>query len=280
MNPHFTQKSFNDVVFDQRHKHYGAYVLRSRYNELILRAFFWLMGSILLLGFAPSALRMLGFLADGRKIEVKEKNPEPWDTTIVVIPPAPPTPPSPPSPSNVAAATLSDAEPQIRAVDTVRPKPEEPIEKPKIDDGIITVRNNLNTDGSGVTPTDGPGTGGSVIGSTLVAGVDTSGEQRVAQVEPKFPKGNDRIQPWIVANISHSQIDRMELSGGTIYVSFVVERDGSVSNVSILKGLESVIDKEAIRLIKSMPKWEPGRNSDVPVRVRLNLPIKIHRDVD
>jgi protein TonB len=60
---------------------------------------------------------------------------------------------------------------------------------------------------------------------------------------------------------------------GKVFVTFVVEIDGSISNVRVLRGIGSGCDDEAVRVVKSMPKWIPGKQRGVPVRVQFNLPI-------
>ena len=60
---------------------------------------------------------------------------------------------------------------------------------------------------------------------------------------------------------------------GTVYVSFIVEKDGSVSNVNILKGIGGECDEEALRVVKEMPRWTPGLYKGKPARVLFNMPI-------
>ena len=60
---------------------------------------------------------------------------------------------------------------------------------------------------------------------------------------------------------------------GKVFLSFVVEKDGSVTDVSLLRGIGGGCDEEAIRVVKNMPKWIPGKQRNIPVRVRFNLPV-------
>ena len=60
---------------------------------------------------------------------------------------------------------------------------------------------------------------------------------------------------------------------GRVTVSFIVEKDGRVSNVRLLRSVQPLLDKEAVRVVKSMPKWSPGKQNGKPVRVRFNLPV-------
>jgi protein TonB len=61
---------------------------------------------------------------------------------------------------------------------------------------------------------------------------------------------------------------------GTVVVGFVVERDGSISNVNVLRSPDPSLSKEAVRVVKSMPKWNPGMQNGSPVRVKYNVPVK------
>jgi protein TonB len=60
---------------------------------------------------------------------------------------------------------------------------------------------------------------------------------------------------------------------GKVFVSFVVEKDGTVSNVTVVKGIGGGCDEEAIRVIKKSPRWRPGMQHNLPVRVRYNMPL-------
>ena len=61
---------------------------------------------------------------------------------------------------------------------------------------------------------------------------------------------------------------------GTVYVSFIVEKDGSISHVNVARGIGGGCDEEAVRVIRKMPKWSPGKQRSIPVRVKINVPIK------
>jgi protein TonB len=61
---------------------------------------------------------------------------------------------------------------------------------------------------------------------------------------------------------------------GTVYVTFVVEKDGSITDVRVLRGIGGGCDEEAVRVVKNSPKWSPGKQRGKPVRVQYNLPVK------
>ena len=91
---------------------------------------------------------------------------------------------------------------------------------------------------------------------------------------PQFPGGPDAMDLFIKQNLK-KPADAKDLSG-KVYVQFVVEKDGSISDVSIRMGKYEKLNKEAIRLVKMMPDWRPGVNKGKKVRVRYILPITFH----
>jgi len=93
------------------------------------------------------------------------------------------------------------------------------------------------------------------------------------QEMPSFPGGDIARIAYLRDNINYPLIAKETGIQGNVYVSFVVERDGSISNIGILKGIGGGCDEEAIRVIANMPKWNPGKQRTRPVRVRLNMHI-------
>ncbi len=107
-------------------------------------------------------------------------------------------------------------------------------------------------------------------------------EEEVAEMEifsvveamPEFPGGETARMKFLQDNIKYPQMARESGIQGTVYVTFVVEPNGSVSDVRILRGIGGGCDEEAIRVIKQMPNWKPGMQRGKPVRVQFNMPIK------
>ena len=95
----------------------------------------------------------------------------------------------------------------------------------------------------------------------------------VVEVMPQFPGGQIAMLKYIMENIKYPKQIMEEGIQGRVTVSFIVEKDGRVSNVRLLRSVQSALDKEAIRVVKSMPKWTPGKQNGKPVRVRFNLPV-------
>lgn len=96
----------------------------------------------------------------------------------------------------------------------------------------------------------------------------------VVEDQPTFPGGDEARIRFLTNNIKYPQMARESSIQGTVYVTFVVERDGSVTDVRVLRGIGGGCDEEAIRVIKAMPKWVPGKQRGKPVRVQFNMPIK------
>lgn len=95
----------------------------------------------------------------------------------------------------------------------------------------------------------------------------------VVEVMPQFPGGQIAMLQYMMKNIKYPKQAMKEGIQGRVTVSFIVEKDGRVTNVRLLRSVQSALDKEAIRVVKSMPKWTPGKQNGKPVRVRFNLPI-------
>lgn len=92
---------------------------------------------------------------------------------------------------------------------------------------------------------------------------------------PSFPGGMDAMTKYLVSNIKYPAEAKTKGLQGTVFVTYIVEKDGSISNTKILKGFEDSCDEEALRVVKGMPKWHPGtNNNNEAVRVIFNLPIK------
>jgi protein TonB len=95
----------------------------------------------------------------------------------------------------------------------------------------------------------------------------------VVESMPSYPGGEAARIEYLNANIKYPQMARESGIQGRVFVTFVVEKDGSVTDVKVLRGIGGGCDEEAIRVIKNMPKWDPGKQRGKPVRVQFNMPI-------
>jgi len=95
----------------------------------------------------------------------------------------------------------------------------------------------------------------------------------VVEVMPQFPGGQIAMLQYLMKNIKYPEQAMKEGIQGRVTVRFIVEKDGSISDVKPVLSVHPLLNKEAVRVVKSMPKWSPGKHNGKPVRVRFNLPI-------
>ncbi len=110
------------------------------------------------------------------------------------------------------------------------------------------------------------------IGTPVVEDVDST--YTYVDVDPNFPGGLNELSRFIQNNLKLPN-EIPDYDQGTIYVRFVVDRDGSIQEVEIARGLSRELDRAAINVVKSMPNWTPGEVMGRKVRSRFTLPIKI-----
>lgn len=91
--------------------------------------------------------------------------------------------------------------------------------------------------------------------------------------KPKFPGGKPKLFEYLCNNLKYPQEAAENGVCGRVVISFVVERDGSLSNFKVHKSVDPLLDREAMRLVKGMPKWKPGKQKGIPVRVKLRMPV-------
>lgn len=95
----------------------------------------------------------------------------------------------------------------------------------------------------------------------------------VVEVSPSFPGGQSALMSFLQSNVRYPAIAEENGIQGRVIVGFVVERDGSISSVNVIRGADPSLDKEAVRVVKSMPKWTPGKQNGQAVRVKFNVPV-------
>lgn len=95
----------------------------------------------------------------------------------------------------------------------------------------------------------------------------------VVEEQPEFPGGNAAMMKFLSDNIKYPVIAQENGIQGRVITNFVVEKDGSITDVQVVRGVDPSLDKEAVRVIQSMPKWKPGKQRGSAVRVRFTLPV-------
>ena len=96
---------------------------------------------------------------------------------------------------------------------------------------------------------------------------------RHVDVLPEFPGGQKAMMQWIAQNIQYPKEAAKANIEGSVIVSFFVEKDGSITNVEVIKSVHELLDKEALRVVNAMPKWKPGMENGQPVRTRFFIPV-------
>ncbi len=96
----------------------------------------------------------------------------------------------------------------------------------------------------------------------------------IVEQMPVFPGGEDSMYKFITANVTYPQVAREKNISGTVIIIFIVEQDGSITNAKVVKGIGGGCDEEALRVVKLMPKWNPGKQAGKPCRVQFQLPLK------
>jgi len=115
-----------------------------------------------------------------------------------------------------------------------------------------------------------------VIPFAVKGNSDTLKEEHIhmiAEIAPQFPGGEDSLRMFIRWNLRYPAQGGLP-EEGTVFVTFVVEIDGSLSNIEVLRGLHGALDPEAIRVVKLMPNWIPGKTRGKAVRTRFIMPIR------
>jgi protein TonB len=253
----------NDLVFAERNKAYGAYAIRRRYNRTVAIAL-----GITILSFSVliSIPAILDWINRQKEEQVTAVDITPTDLT------APPpidetTPPPPPPPPPPVLETVKFTPPVVTDEEVKEdPPPVQTEETPQ----ISTETHEGNGDQDIVIPD-----------ATGPAVVEPAADQIFTVVEQAatFPGGEAAMQKWIANAIDKKGYPAMEREAGisgTCYVTFVVEKDGSITDIKLLRGVSGGpgYNKLAQEVVKEMPAWKPGKQNGHEVRVQFNLPIR------
>lgn len=95
----------------------------------------------------------------------------------------------------------------------------------------------------------------------------------IVEQMPKFPGGQAALLKWIADNIKYPTIAEENGIQGRVVCTFVVERDGSITDVQVARSIDPSLDKEAMRVLRKMPKWKPGKQRGSTVRVKYTIPV-------
>jgi protein TonB len=266
-------KEWNDMVFEGRNKSYGAYKLRTENTKTTFKALF--IGALLFVAIVgiPKIYEAVNSL-------VAKNEPESLDKVIQVVdlPPPPkeelPPPPPPPPVQEQRQAPKSLVE-EVKFKPLEVKKKEEVVEEPPRTEQFKEA--DPSSRNAEASPTGDINIG--VPAGDLDKGVEPIDNSIYnsagLQVQPEFPGGMKAFYEYVNKNFRIPDIDQNMTA--RIYVSFVVEKDGSLSAIKVLRDPGYGMGKEAERVLKSLKKkWQPGVQNGKPVRASFNLPITIN----
>jgi protein TonB len=260
------EKSLNDIVFENRNKLYGAYDLRKNYKQTIQRSV--LMGVTLFLSLVMFPKLYAHLVPDPKPDDIAYIiEAKPIDISPTVEPPKPLVQPEPaPAPKTVRSlppvvlpddqVEIENLPPVIEELETAQPASETV-------DGVEDI--NIIVPPSAET------------GSAKTAIVDLKPEEEKTFInveqKPEYKGGLEAMAAFLQKNLKYpSQASRAGIEG-RVFVQFTVGSDGKIESTSAIKGIGFGCDEEAVRVVKLMQNWIPGKQAGVPVHSRFTLPI-------
>ncbi len=105
-------------------------------------------------------------------------------------------------------------------------------------------------------------------------GTDVDIPFRVVEKMPEFPGGNEALYAYLYSKASYTQMAKEANIQGTVYVGFIVEKDGTVTTVTLERGIGGGLDEIVLEAVRNMPDWSPGKQRGIPVRVMMVVPFK------
>lgn len=247
-------ESLEDMVFKTRNKEYGSYMLRKKYKRHVTIS---LLFGLLCLSVTVGYPLITAYMNRSKQIREKEKS----VTAEMLNAPqeeAPPPPPPPPPPEAL-----------VEKVKFTAPKVSEDT---TIETGLATqddLANKTTEAPSEEVEVEVKDDKPQVIEQPQQAEIFT-----VVEEQPGYPGGEEARIRYLQESIKYPEEAKELGIQGKVFVTFVVEVDGTITDVRVLRGIGGGCDEEAMRVVRSMPKWVPGKQRGVPVRVQFNLPIK------
>lgn len=278
-----TSQEWRSLIFEGKNQEFGAYQLRKKSKKRHIIA---VIGIIILL--VAVALSVWSYLAYQEMKEAEEAA-EGADMSEVIM--------------ETAEETQEEDEPEVEYLE---PEPEEQLVEEEVASQQMTEIAIVETPDKDkeVKSMDQVQENQAQIGNVDVEGkIDVSAVQNATKdiiappeppkVEPKpepkkpepekifeaveqqaqFPGGPGALNSWLSKNLNYPELAQQNGVEGKVIVQFVVEKDGSISSPVIARGVDKDLDREAIRVVRKMPKWSPGKNNGVAVRSKFTLPV-------
>ena len=269
----FFPASLDTIVFEGRNQAYGAYQLRQSYSSHMRKALATVLGLCLLLLLAGMTWQQLQPAA-ASEVNLKSTPLTPIEPpTYVTERPKPSVPPAAPSQPRMAAAVphaTASFPAKVVKDELVPPKPVE-TELAAVSDAVSAEASTLaatnvgEPGGTSIVETN-PGTGSATAPAV-------AGPYLVVEKMPEFTGGAEALMRYLRNHLRYPSEALRAQAEGRVYVSFVVQADGTIADISVPKGLGYGLDEEAQRVVRQMPAWTPGQQSHHAVPVRFTLPI-------
>jgi periplasmic protein TonB len=244
--------AFNDIVFEFRNKEYGAYKLRKKYSKNVLIA--------LLIGIIMLSTAIITPFINAKAVEGKKRAERQAVITMENLntptEQAPPPPPPPPPPQDVVQQARY-VPPVV--VDSV--KPEENVKLLSADQANAEVKNDQVVE---------------EVQQVKEEVQETEAEPEpfvVVEEQPMFPGGEVELLKYIGEHTNYPELAKENNIQGRVIVRFCVTSKGTVSMISVLKGVDPELDKEAMRVVSTLPAFKPGKQGGKPVPVWYMVPI-------
>ena len=263
--------NWTDLVFEGKNKEYGAYVLRRDTGKRNVKALIWVMIGIALIfaiAYANLAIQNamkqnaaietdveLSKLAQKKEAKVERKEPVKVEVEQKVV--------------EKVKSSVKFTAPEIKKDDEVKPedeiKSQDDLSKTNTAIGTFDVKGNDEAEGEVLKAKE-------VVVDEKPKEEETKVFDVVEQM-PSFPGGDAELMKFLSTHIKYPVVAEENGIQGRVIATFVVERDGSISDVKVIKSVDPSLDKEAIRVLKSMPKWIPGKQNGSAVRVKYTVPV-------
>lgn len=244
-----------ELVFEGRNKAYGGYVLRKKYERSAAMALFIAVFSIIIAFSIPKIMSLLEKINLSKESKMTEsvtlEEPPPIDKAT---PPPPPVIPPPP-----VQQTIKFTPPKVV-------KDEEVVEPPPTQEEVKDIQVSTVTQEGSKDVVDVPD-------NPVVGDPDDGKVFTVVEEMPTFPGGEEKLFEFIQKNVKYPAIARENGISGRVYLTFVVDKEGRIKDVRLLRGIGGGCDEEAMRVVRSMPDWKPGRQNGRSVQVQYNLPV-------
>lgn len=261
-----------NLVFKNRNQSYGAYELRSQSASNTLRALFIAAPLFILLFASPMIYKYLQ-----PETTVDQARP---DIPVTMAPIQPPVelpkpleqieqPKSEPIKEKIKMVKLPSNPVVVNKPVTVDPPTVDEMENAVVGPVTQTGKETSLTS----LPAEGNGNGAGLGAGSGAGTEETIYDGTSVEIYPEFEGGMKGWEKYLRRNLRYPYDAQEENKEGKVFISFVVEKDGSISNVTLIRGVHRSLDEEAARVIKRSPKWRPGIQNGRAVRVRYNMPI-------